>query len=601
MTHSETGRGGYGLQTRLCRLVLLFACCWPVTDAAAQETNVSTSGPTTQGEDSGTGPSAIAGLKQPEAYGLWVLTPALVAIGLAIATRRVVVSLGIGILVASWMLVPCLTAEQRYGATNHPWAAARVAVQTFLFGALNDASHIKVLVFTSIIGAMVGIIGASGGTTALVDLVARRAISRRGGQLFAWFAGLIVFFDDYANSMIVGPAMRPVFDRLKVSRAKLAYIVDSTAAPVASIALIGTWLGAEIGFIQAGLDGLASHGAVPEFLTGVTAWKAFLWSLPYRFYPIFTLVLVVLLAASGRDFGAMLRAERKALAGEDPDRLLFEEGEAGHTGPARWWLAGWPLLALILVTFGILFYTGFRGIPEGEAPGVVNVLANSDAYGSILYGAIVSGALAILLSVGSGALSLSRALFAAVMGVRRVAPALIVLVLAWALSASSQELHLGQTASHYLIEAKFTAGWLPLAIFISAAVVSFATGTSWGTMGILCPVVVTVAARLAADMPSGQALELFYAAVGSVLAGAIFGDHCSPISDTTVLSAIASGCTLQSHVWTQLPYAVTAALAEMIVGDFMCGYFGLPWYVAIGLGCVCLAIVVRLIGRRAEG
>ena len=183
----------------------------------------------------------------PEKYGLWVLLPALSAIALAGITRKVLPALAVGVLVASYMLVPCLTPEEKYGATNTVTASVRVALQSFLSEeALHDRGHLKILAFTSIIAAMVGIIGANGGTRALVEIIARRASSKRSGQTMAWSAGLVVFFDDYANSMIVGPTMQPIFDRLKLSRAKLAYIVDSTAAPVASLALIGTWLGAEL-------------------------------------------------------------------------------------------------------------------------------------------------------------------------------------------------------------------------------------------------------------------------------------------------------------------------------------------------------------------
>lgn len=528
-------------------------------------------------------------------YGLWVLLPALLTIALAVITRKVLPSLAVGILVASYMLLPCLTPEGRYGTTNVVTGTVRVAVQSFIWEAsLRDTSRIQILVFTSLIAAMVGVIGAAGGTRALVELIARRASSRRGGQVIAWAAGLVVFFDDYANTMIVGPTMQPIFDRLKLSRAKLAYIVDSTAAPVASIALIGTWLGAEIGFIQEGLDKL---GQAPAFLTGVNGWQAFLYSIPHRYYAIFAIVAVLLIAVTGRDFGPMRTAERRALADAERGRI-DAAAITGEVAGARWWMAGVPVLMLITVTLGVLFYTGWFGVESGKPRNFVNVLSNADAYGSILYGAISSLAFALGLSLTARVIDVATAFRAVVRGIWRVVPALEILILAWALSGASQALHLGAIVSDHLKEAEFGAAWLPLCVFLCAALVSFATGTSWGTMGILCPVVVTVGARLAADLPADRALDLFYASVGSVLAGAIFGDHCSPISDTTVLSSIASGCTLESHVWTQLPYALVTAACAIIFGDLLTAYFGLHWAVGLILGGGALFAIIRLLGRR---
>jgi Na+/H+ antiporter NhaC len=525
-------------------------------------------------------------------YNLWTTAPALVAIGLAIITRQVVISLAVGVLVAAFMLLPCWPADQTYEANNAAVAGARVAVETFLVGAMADPDHIKIMVFTLTIGAMVGIIGATGGTAALVHLVSRRARKRRAGQLVAWAAGLVVFFDDYANSMIVGPTMRPIFDRLKISREKLAYVVDSTAAPVASIALIGTWVGAEIGFIQSGLDDLS--GALPAALGGVTAYESFLFSLPYRFYPIFALVLVMLVAATGRDFGPMARAEAAVPTNPPPDTPGQKQVPI-----RRWWLAGVPVLILISGTLAIIISTGVASLPKGQPFTFRTVLEQADPYASILYAAIGSAAVAALLGTLSRAVSLRQTMEAAMAGMAGMFPAIVVLVLAWSLSAATQALHLGEAVTASLQRAEVSAEWLPLLIFLAAAGVSFATGTSWGTMGILCPVVVTVSARLIADLPPEPALQLFYASVGSVLAGAIFGDHCSPISDTTVLSAAASGCSLEQHVWTQAPYAAVAALVAVVAGNLLCGVCGLPWWLAWVVGAGLLLLIVRGLGRPA--
>jgi len=391
--------------------------------------------------------------------------------------------------------------------------------------------------------------------------------------------------------MIIGPTLRPVFDRLRLSRAKLSYIVDSTAAPVASIALIGTWIGAEIGYIQDGLEGLARLGT-PACVADVTAYQAFLQSLPYRFYPIFALVLVGLLAGMGRDFGPMLKAERIAVSAPAPAELEA----AVHR--RRGWLAAIPVLILVAGTVAIILITGIRTVPEGESVTAQAVLSGADAFGSILYAAIASLVIAALLGIITRAGPLAQTMEATLEGMARMFPAVVVLVLAWALSKSTSDLRLGAVATSFLQGADVKLTWLPLLIFLAAAGVSLATGTSWGTMAILCPAAVEVAGRLVVDLPSDDAHRVFYASVGAVLAGAIFGDHCSPISDTTVLSAAASGCSLEEHVWTQAPYALAACVVAALAGNVLCTWLGWPAGLCIGLGVMALAAVVRGLGRR---
>jgi Na+/H+ antiporter NhaC len=535
------------------------------------------------------------GVTPEETYGLYTLTPALVAIGLAIVTRQVLPSLALGVVVASFMLLPFLPDDADF-ATERSWVAGlRVAVETYVVGAMTDADHIKIIIFTLTIGGMVGVISANGGTAALVQRVARGATGRRAGQLVAWVAGWIVFFDDYANSMIVGPTMKPVFDRLRLSRAKLAYVVDSTAAPVASIALVGTWIGAEVGYIQDGLDALSRTGTPPA-LADVTAYESFLYSLPHRFYPILALLMVGMIAVTGRDFGPMAAAERKAghATGTDTD-------PAASRRPAFWWLAAVPVLLLITGTVGIILVTGFSGVSKNHTFRLQDVLTNADPYASILYAAIASLAVAVALGAVARAAAIKDGLDAAMKGMGTMLPAVVILVFAWALSASTQALHLGTVATTFLQQADVSVAWLPLWIFLAAAGVSLATGTSWGTMAILCPVAVEVVGRLVVDLPADAGREVFYASVGSVLAGAIFGDHCSPISDTTVLSAAASGCSLEDHVWTQAPYAAVAALVAILTGNILGNVLGLPVWFALAIGIGSLALIVRLAGRPAAG
>ena len=566
--------------------------------------------------ENGDGSDAVRVPKNPTSYGLWAALPALVTILLAILFRQVVPALVVGVLIAAYMLVPCLPNDDAFSQAPSVVAGFRLAAERYLLGSVLDSSdgfgHMKIIMFTLVIGFMVGVIGKNGGTRGLVGIVAGSSNSPRRTALTTWLAGMFVFFDDYANTMIVGPTMRSVFDRVKLSRAKLAYIIDSTAAPVASIALIGTWIGAEIGYINTGLSSVAAAGA-PAFLLNdqgniMSGMQAFIQSIPYRFYPILALVLVFLVALTGRDFGPMKRAESKALSRLDPDPGVpgTSFDELLETKP-RWWLGLLPIVVLVGATVAVLIATGYDGSSSASAMAssteswwlkASNIISNGDSYLSIFYGAILSAFTAVILTMIARACSLSEVMEAGIDGMSRMFAAIIILILAWALSSVLQSLQLGQIVAGYLERAEFQAHWLPLVIFGAAAGISFATGTSWGTMGILCPLTVEIAARLAADMEPTVATNLFYASVGSVLAGAVFGDHCSPISDTTVLSSIAAGCKHEEHVWTQLPYALVAAVAAMGLGDVMCNVYHQPWYYGLGAGTGFLILFVFIVGRK---
>ncbi len=558
-------------------------------------------------------------------YGLWVLAPALVAILLAILIRQVVPALVVGILVGACMMFPHLSGDDPLGSLHPVVGSFRLAAETYVLAAIYDAEngfgHLKIIVFTLVIGFMVGVIGRNGGTAGMVKLIAGETESPRRGGLTAWFAGLVVFFDDYANTMIIGPTMRSIFDRVKLSRAKLAYIIDSTAAPVASIALIGTWVGMEISYIQDGIDGLEK---VPAFLmvgeqgseTLITGMQAFVCSIPYRFYPILALVLVFLVALTRRDFGPMKRSEARALAGSHADCEGLEPAAAKQDQPEpRWWLGLLPVLGLVAATVAVLIVTGLndgRTIEAMDKAGWAErtwwdqagvIISNADSFLSIYYGAILSAILAVLLTLLSGVCRVRDAVDAGLTGMSRMLPAIVILVLAWGLATvlDSENLMLGPVVGAHLEAQNFPIQWAPLAIFIAAAVISFATGTSWGTMGILCPITVSLAAGLAGsetNLDPSEALRLFYACVGSVLAGAIFGDHCSPISDTTVLSSVASGCRHEEHVWTQLPYALLAAIVAMGAGDVLCSVYDQPWYYGLAAGSAALLLFVLLFGRK---
>ena len=544
----------------------------------------------------------------PTAYGLLVLIPAAVAIGLTILTRQVIPSLFLGILVGSFMLAPCQAADAPFAALGRPLATIRLAVETYIIGAVHETpaenyARIKVLAFTLFVAFMVGVILRNGGTAGMVQVVAGQSRSRRRGGVTAWLAGMVVFFDDYANCMILGPTMRPIFDRLKLSRAKLAYLVNATASPDVSLALIGTWIGALLGFIDSGLLPAIQKGNAAFLLgpdgTPMTAMQAFLGSLPYRFFPVFTLVAALIFVLLDRDFGPMRQSQSRAAARID-DRIPTAAADSKVPRPT-WWLGFFPVLTLVAVTMIVLAATGMAadGAPttgtwldRGAA-----LLKNADSYLSILYGSLAAAILALLLNSLARTCTFQEAMSAGLHSMSHTVPALTILVLAWALSQIENDLHIGQVLTDRLRAMHFPPIWLPFSISVVAYLLSFATGTSWGTMTLLCPITIPIAADLASQLPAPQAMIVFYASIGSTLGGALFGDHCSPISATTVLASVGADCPQFEHVWTQMPYALVVGFVSLLCGEVLCVVMGQPWYIGWAVAIFVLLLVVRLVGR----
>ncbi|MFC5382333.1 Na+/H+ antiporter NhaC family protein [Aquipuribacter nitratireducens] len=515
----------------------------------------------------------------------WVsVLPPVVAIAAALLSRQVLPSLFLGVWVGAWLVQGLTVSGLWFGLLDVPnrWVLEAIAPPD------GDSSHASIMIFTILIGGLVGIIACNGGTMGIVKAVTRWTTSRRRGQTVTGALGLVIFFDDYANTLVIGNSMRPVTDRLRISREKLAYIVDSTSAPVASLALISTWIGFEVGLIE---EALASAG-IDESAYGV-----FVSSLPYRFYPVLALLLVFAVALSGRDIGSMRRAEQRALSGQvsrrddlasgSDDELAAKEG-----APHRLVNAVVPLLVLVGATLGFLFVTG-------EGSGVREIVGSADSYASLIYGSILAVVVAGVMTVAQRVLSLGETVRAWFAGVKSVIYVLIVLVLAWSLSAVADELGTADYVAGLLGDS--IAPWLlPAVLFVVAAATAFATGTSWGTMAILMPLAVplSVAVSELSGVTGEALLPGLFAAVSTVLAGAVWGDHVSPISDTTVLSSLASGCDPVDHVRTQMPYAFLAGGVSVVallgVGA------GLPWWVVWPLALAAVLGGLRLLGRHTE-
>ncbi len=528
------------------------------------------------------------------------LLPPIVAIVLALAFREVVLSLFAGVwfgalIVANW----------------NPLVASMISVDRFIVEGLADTDKISIVVFSMLLGGMVGVIGRSGGTLGLVESMRRFATSARRGQVMGWLAGIIIFFDDYANTLIVGNTMRPVTDRLSISREKLAYIVDSTAAPIAAIAVISTWVGFEISLIGDALRTAASQSTDPaaaaQLLQGAqNPFNVFLHSIPYLFYPILTLAFVLMVALTGRDFGPMLKAERRARSGGGataPGARPAVDVTSGYMSPPegiphRWYNAAVPVLTVIIVALIGILYTGAQAAPEGAT--LWGIVGGADPFKTLIWASFAGNVVAITMAVTQRILPLAEALESWVNGMRAMLLAIIILVLAWALGGVTEALGTGPYLSGVLQDT-LPLGLLPVIVFVTAAATSFATGTSWGTMAILFPVTIPLAVAMGAgvDFDGGAHYSILLGVISSVMAGSIFGDHCSPISDTTVMSSMASACDHIDHVRTQMPYAIMVALVGMLVGDIPTAY-GVPTWISLVAGLVILYLLLRFVGKPVD-
>lgn len=485
--------------------------------------------------------------------------PPLLAIVLALLLRHVLLALVLGVWFGAFLV-----------SGLSPVASFARLLDTYIVNAIADRGHASILVFSLLLGGMLGLMTQSGGAKGLASWVGTDSTSRRRGQLTTWFLGLLVFFDDYANSLLVGAAMRPVTDRLRISREKLAFLLDATAAPVSSLALISSWIGVEVGYIG---DQLTHLGIERD------AYLTFIETIPFRFYPILMLFFVGWLGFRGRDFGPMLRAERRAFEegllsrpGSQPASDFHEKSIAEEVAD-RPMNALIPVLVLVLVAaIGIYVDGRAKALSTGAELSVRTIVGLASSSAAILWATGAGCLSALALAVWSGALSFGKSIEAWMSGMRSMLFAAVILVLAWSLGAVCRDL---DTAS-FLIGAVgdwIAPVWMPATVFIMAAVVSFATGTSWGTMAILFPLTVPLAHQIA---PGNETILL--GTISSILAGSVWGDHCSPISDTTVLSSMASSCDHMDHVRTQLPYALLVGVIGLLCAEVpvAAGWYG-PW------------------------
>lgn len=559
---------------------------------------------------------------------LWLsILPPLIAIVLALIFREVVVSLFVGVWVGAF-----IAGGLRIESIYYFLLSFLEVVQIYIINALNDSGHLSVLIFSLLIGGMVAIISRNGGMAGVVQSLTRYARSPRSSQFITWVLGVAIFFDDYANTLIVGNTMRSVTDKFKVSREKLAYIVDSTAAPVAAVAFITTWIGAELGYIDDGISGLEGFDA------GMTAYAIFIDSLKYSFYPVLTLLFILMLIYTKRDYGPMLKAEKRA----------FETGEVRATGveetgeeledlspvkgaPLKWQNAVIPVAVVILMTIFGLIDTGIAnsyaaladdglaptsagwgsvwgalgGIIDSENPGFFvklgTLIGNADSYIALLWASLSGVTVAIALTLIGKIMKLGETIGTLTTGFKTMLPALIILTLAWSLAATTENLHTANFLTSALQDS-LNPYLLPPIIFILAALISFSTGSSWSTMAILYPIAIPTTWAISQGLAPDVAMELLLNVIAVTLAASVLGDHCSPISDTTILSSLASDCNHIDHVRTQLPYALTVG-AFSIIANTVSTMLGGGWLICTVLlliSLVGLYLIVIRVGKTLE-
>lgn len=531
--------------------------------------------------------------------GAVTLIPPLVAIVLAFITKNVVLSLFFGIfsgtVIAQYAGGANILSGLIFGFTD---------IVDYILESLADPWNAGIILQVLVIGGLIALITSSGGARAIAESLARKAKGPISTQLVTWALGLLIFFDDYANALIVGPIMRPVSDKMKISRERLAFIIDATAAPIAGIALISTWIGYEVGLIN---DAYQSIGM------DVNAYGVFLQTIPYRFYNILMLFFVVLTSATLREFGSMRKAQERA---RDTHELIAkgstavsedEELEVIAKGKPSIWSALVPIGSLIAFSF-IGFYTdGRQTLLESGDAAIIDTIQNSpfsfvtlretfgasDASVVLFQAALIASIIALVMGVSKGHFTFGKGIDIWVNGMKTLMITGVILLLAWSLSGIMGELG---TADYLvsLLSDTMPPFLLPTFIFLLGAVISFATGTSYGTMGILMPLAIPLATAM-----QPENAEFIVMSAGAVLTGAIFGDHSSPISDTTILSSMGAGSNLLDHVKTQLPYALTIAGISIAFG-YLPTAFGLNVYIVLAIAFLAVIAVVFIFGKKVD-
>ena len=485
----------------------------------------------------------------------WSLVPPLLAIVLALVTKEVYSSLFIGVAMGALLYTGF-----------HPWNAF-----VALFDIMKNSMNLNILIFDVLLGMIIVLMSKSGGSAAYGKWAGNKIKSKKSAMLATTGLGVLIFVDDYFNCLTVGSVMRPVTDRFKVSRAKLAYIIDATAAPVCIIAPISSWAA-------------AVNSYVPED-AGISGFQLFLRTIPYNLYAILTLLMVFTIILTGLDFGLMKKHEKNAAAGdlftsggEEFDQV--KEEEISSNGKVIDLVL--PVLVLIGTAIGAMIYTGFLG----GATDVVTAFAGCDAETSLIFATLITVMFMLALYLPRKVITFKGFMDSFVEGFKMMIPAIGILIFAWSLKGMGDALEIASFVENLVGSNASASVLLPAILFLVAIFLSFSTGTSWGTFAILVPIAIAM-------FPGADNMQMMIIAVASVLSGAVCGDHVSPISDTTVMSSAGAQSNHINHVTTQMQYAVVVAVVSAI-GYVIAGFVHI-WWLVLGISAVLLLVVLFVI------
>ncbi|EKM3877481.1 Na+/H+ antiporter NhaC family protein [Campylobacter upsaliensis] len=550
-----------------------------------------------------------------EFYGFITLLPPFIAIILAFITKDVILSLFMGVLSGTFLLslasniffVDTIALINIYDTLVESFSK----IISYVLKSTSDPVNAGIILQILCIGGLVALITKMGGAKAIALQFAKRAKTAISAQLNTWFIGLLIFFDDYANLLIVGPIMRPLADKFKISREKFTFIIDSTAAPVAGIAIISTWIGLEVSLIK---NAYASIG-----IDNISAFGIFVETIPYRFYNIFMLFFVALTAIMGREFGSMyaaqIRAKTTGQIAPMPKSAALDTAELEDQFLApkdgieiRAFDAIVPVMTLIILAILGFYFNGFS-VLEGEE--LANAKANPlsfetlrSAFGSadssivLFQAALFAAIVAIFIGVRRKIFNIKEAIETWIYGWKTMIFTIVLLLLAWSLSSIVKDLGTSTFITHLLAD-KLPEFILPATIFAFASLISFAIGTSYGTMGVLMPLAVPLAFEVAKlNGLESEALHHYMVLnISCVLTGAIFGNHCSPISDNVILSSMSARCDHMEHVRTQIPYALFICAISLFTG-YIPTALGLSVWLVLPLNFILITLLLRIIGKK---
>lgn len=503
-----------------------------------------------------------------EAVGsLWSLFPPVIAIGLALITKEVYSSLFIGIL--SGGIIYAISQSSGFEGVF------TAVVKDGIIANISNSYNVGILVFLVVLGVIVVLMNKAGGSRAYGEWAAAHIKTRRGAQLSTFLLGVMIFVDDYFNCLTVGSVMRPVTDKHNVSRSKLAYLIDATAAPICIIAPISSWAAAVSGTIE-----------------GVNGISLFISTIPYNLYALLTILMVIFMATADSDFGPMKLHEDNAKKGDlfTSGRKDFEDDEAPIRSKGKVIDLILPVIILIIFCVAGMIYTG--GFFSGT--NFVDAFAGCDAAWGLSLGSVGALIVIIIYFLLRGVLKFTECMDSIAAGFKQMVPAILILTFAWTLKTMTNSLEAGTFVSGIVESATALHILLPVILFLVAVGLAFATGTSWGTFGILIPIVTSVfSAELATASTTGEIPQMVIVCISACLAGAVCGDHCSPISDTTIMASTGAQCDHVNHVSTQLPYALTVA-GVCAVGYIISGFIQ-NVFVVLGASIVLMAAVMFLI------